>query len=81
MYFFHHSTIGKYGMEAQAQMIDQAARLEFKLASLRQEREVLASRVMLLKDGNIEYDMLDEQVRYQLNLLHEDEVVIMRVEQ
>ena len=70
--------IGKYGLEAQGEMALKTVKLENKLASLRQKREKLAARVRLLKDGNIERDMLDEQARYKLNLLHRDEIVIMR---
>ena len=59
-------------------MEERAIQLENQLAGLKVTREKLASRVRLLKDGNIERDMLDEQARYQLNFLHEDEIVIMR---
>ena len=71
--------IGRFGLEAQAELRDQAIQLEYKLASLRETRARLAARVGLMKDGNIERDMLDEQARYKLNMLHEDEIVIMRV--
>ncbi len=33
---------------------------------------------MLLRDGSIERDMLDEQARGALNVLQADEMVIMR---
>lgn len=69
---------GKYGLEAQGHMFDKEIQLKYELANLKKERETLASRVLLLKDGNIERDMLDEQARYHLNLLHGDEIVIMR---
>lgn len=72
--------IGQYGLRSQETMLDQAVQLEYRLAGLRETREELASRVRLLKDGNIERDMLDEQVRYKLNMLHQDEIVIMRLQ-
>jgi cell division protein FtsB len=77
-YFLHHANAGRYGLESQQQMVKKSAQLEKRLATLKLKREELASRVRLLQDGNIERDMLDEQVRYQLNLLHKDEIVLMR---
>ncbi|MDJ0613033.1 MAG: septum formation initiator family protein [Rhizobiaceae bacterium] len=77
-YFYYHSTIGKFGLESHRQTVERSLELEFRLASLRQDREELEKRVMLLKNGSIERDMLDEQARYNLNLLHGDEIVLMR---
>ena len=55
-----------------------ALELQFQIADLEREREELANRVALLKNGSLERDMLDEQVRYQLNMIHNDEIVVMR---
>ena len=77
-YFSHHAINGRFGYHAQAEAQDEALHLEFRLAELRRDREVLAHRVSLLKPGSIEKDMLDEQVRYHLNLVDPDEIVIMR---
>ena len=77
-YFAYHSMIGKYGLESHRLMTERAVQLEYRLAALREESAERQSRVKLLVDGSIEYDMLDEQARYQLNLLHEDEIAIMR---
>ncbi len=78
-YFYYHSTTGKYGLESHKQTVERSLELQFKLASLQSEREELENRVLLLKNGSIERDMLDEQARFNLNLLHEDEIVIMRI--
>ena len=77
-YFYYHSMIGKYGLESHKLTTERSIELQFKLASLQHEREELENRVLLLKNGSIERDMLDEQARYNLNLLHKDEIVIMR---
>ena len=77
-YFFHHTVNGRYGLTSREQAEATTLRLEFRLAELTGERKVLAHRVSLLKNGSIEKDMLDEQARYHLNLLREDEIVIMR---
>lgn len=78
-YFAYHSMIGKYGMESYKKTSEQAIQLEYRLAALRDESSELKSRVKLLLDGSIEYDMLDEQARYHLNLIQSDEIVIMKV--
>ena len=78
-YFVYHSMIGKYGWESHKKTSEQAIQLEYRLAALRNQSAELKSRVKLLLDGSIEYDMLDEQARYHLNLIQDDEIVIMKV--
>lgn len=78
-YFVYHSMIGKYGLDSYKNTSEQAIKLEYRLAALRNESSELKSRVKLLLDGSIEYDMLDEQARYHLNLIQGDEIVIMKV--
>ncbi|MEM7216669.1 MAG: septum formation initiator family protein [Pseudomonadota bacterium] len=77
-YFLHHSLNGKYSIRAQEAAVEEALRLEFSLIALQDERDTLIKRVNLLRSGEIEKDMLDEQARYHLNLLRKDEIVIMR---
>lgn len=78
-YFLYHAHAGRSGWEAQQQIAETATRLEYRLTAYRIERDILESRVKLLISGAVEYDMLDEQARYHLNLLHKDEIAIMRV--
>lgn len=77
-YFIYHSMIGKYGLESHTKTLETAKKLELRLASLRKESAELKTRVKLLMDGSIEYDILDEQARYHLNLIQDDEIVIMK---
>jgi len=78
-YFAYHSMIGRHGLNSYRTTSEHAIQLEYKLAALQAESAALKSRVKLLLDGSIEYDMLDEQARYHLNMLQDDEIVIMRV--
>ena len=78
-YFVYHSMIGRYGLESYKQTSERAIKLEYRLAALRAESAELKSRVKLLLDGSIEYDMLDEQARYHLSLVQDDEIVIMKI--
>ena len=77
-YFVYHAQIGRYGWEAQKEMEERAIDLDYRLAAYRIERDQLEARVRLLRNGTIERDMLDEQARYHLNLLQDDEITIMK---
>jgi cell division protein FtsB len=77
-YFGFHAWNGEFGIYSSYRLVDRKADLEAQLAELRQERTALESRVMLLQDGTIERDMLDEQARRALNLTSGDEVTIIR---
>ena len=75
-YFTYHAITGNYGTQALDRLRDEAVHLEFELAGLKLEREKLESRVLLLHDGTLEADMLDERARHTLNLLAPNEVVL-----
>ncbi|MDP3896137.1 MAG: septum formation initiator family protein [Mesorhizobium sp.] len=77
-YFGFHALHGEFGIYSSYRLVDRAADLETKLALLKSERMHLESRVLLLHDGTIEKDMLDEQARRALNLTHQDEITIIK---
>ena len=76
-YFGFHALNGQYGIRAKIAMDVQTAKLEKKLAERTAVREKLEARVAMLRDGNLEKDMVDEYVRRQLNMVREDEIVLM----
>jgi cell division protein FtsB len=45
---------------------------------IKEKRTALDARVMLLRDGTIEKDMLDEQARQMLGMVGPDEIVVLR---
>ena len=49
--------------------------LSEQLATLTERRQHLERKVLLLSDGAVEADMLDERARFFLNVAREDEVV------
>ncbi|MGI9400725.1 MAG: FtsB family cell division protein, partial [Rhizobiaceae bacterium] len=77
-YFVYHAMNGRYGTESLAKLGDEARHLEFELAALTSERMKLDAQVLLLHDGTLERDMLDEVARNTLNLLTPDEVAILK---
>jgi len=77
-YFGFHAWHGEFGLYSSYQLVERKAHLEARLATLRGERLAMEARVLLLQDGTIERDMLDEQARRALNLSAEDEITIIR---
>lgn len=77
-YFGFHAWHGEFGIYSSYALVDRKAVLEAKLAGLKAERTHLESRVLLMHDGTLEKDMLDEQARRALNLTKPDEITIMR---
>ena len=76
-YFGFHAFNGHYGIRANVVMEAKIVELDKVLKQRIQEREYLASRVALLREGTMERDMIDEQVRRQLGMARPDEIVLM----
>ena len=77
-YFGFHAYHGEFGIYSKYRLEAEKIDLQAKLDLVRTERVDLERRVMLLHDGTLEKDMLDEQARRALNLSHVDEITIMR---
>ncbi|MEL7429018.1 MAG: septum formation initiator family protein [Pseudomonadota bacterium] len=77
-YFLYHSTTGRYGLTSHQKTVERSLELQFELAGLEKTRDELSNRTALLMNGSLERDMLDEQIRYQLNMLHDDEIAVFR---
>lgn len=70
--------VGPTGLRAwseSARMLDQR---ETELIALQEERDRIANRVGLLDPANADPDLVGELLRSNLNVAHEDEVVIPR---
>ena len=74
-YFGFHSWSGAYGLDSAEALESRRVELLERLASLSDRRQHLERKVMLLSDGAVEADMLDERARFLLNVAREDEVV------
>ena len=80
-YFGFHAYHGSFGIYSRYQLRDRAVELQAQLEDVRAQRLEVERRVMLLHDGTLERDMLDEQARKALNMSRADEVTIMRQHQ
>jgi cell division protein FtsB len=77
-YFAYHAFHGEFGIVGRARLESQTQQLDAELARLKAERAVLETRVRLLRPGSLDQDMVDEEARSQLSMVHPNEVVIMR---
>ncbi|GGE79585.1 cell division protein [Stappia taiwanensis] len=77
-YFGFHALNGELGLVGKARLEHRFAALETELAELRSQREELESRVALMRPESLDPDMIDERARASLNLVHPDELAILR---
>ncbi|WP_274628806.1 FtsB family cell division protein [Arvimicrobium flavum] len=76
-YFGYHTYNGEYGINSKHQLEQRRTELTARLEKLHDERIHIERRANLLRDGNLEKDMLDEYARRALSMSKPDEVVIM----
>lgn len=78
-YFAFHAFQGQYGIRSDMAMRKEIASLEMVLAKKVAERQVLENKVKPLIIGDdFDIDMIDEQLRKQLNLVKGGELIIWR---
>ncbi len=76
-YFGFHAYHGEYGIYAKYAVEAEIAARKLHLAELVRERQAAERRVQLLHDGTLDRDMLDEQIRRQLNFSAAEDVVVL----
>ncbi len=76
-YFGYHAYHGAFGIYSRYELRDRATELEAQIDELHTQRVQLEQQVMLMHDGTLERDMLDEQARRALNFAQPDEVTIL----
>ncbi|MAU42008.1 MAG: septum formation initiator precursor [Kordiimonas sp.] len=76
-YFAYHAVQGNNGLKAKVQLTEDIAALELRAALIRQEKELLASKVAMLHPHSLDIDYLDERVRDTLGYAHRDDVVLL----
>jgi len=76
-YFGYHIYHGEYGLYSRVAVEEHIALLNAEREKLEAQRAILEKKVMLLRDGTIEKDMLDEYARKNLNLSSPNELTIM----
>ncbi|MBD3847878.1 septum formation initiator family protein [Bosea sp. SSUT16] len=76
-YFLFHAQHGARGLEARGAVRESLRELEAELATLTLERKSWEQRLALVRDDNVDRDLLDESARAMLARTHKNDVVIM----
>lgn len=74
-YFGVNAYTGKYGLNARQELDQEITALTSELVQLKKEHAKAEQRVSLLRANNLDPDMLDEQVRWQLDYAHGRDLV------
>ena len=77
-YFGFHALNGEYGLFGRERYERQANELQEELDILVAERQKLESKVSLLRPKSLNAEMVDEYARESLNMIHPNEVIILR---
>ncbi|PZQ83668.1 MAG: hypothetical protein DI549_07380 [Ancylobacter novellus] len=77
-YFAFQGYNGQYGLLARRSFEQQHAELTEERDRLRAQRMAIESKVRLLSPERIDADMLDEEARLLLNLVHPKDLVLLR---
>jgi cell division protein FtsB len=76
-YFGVNAYTGKYGLNARQDLDQEIIALTSELARLKKEHAEGEHRVSQLRSDQVDPDMLDERVRYQLDYVHPRDLVRM----
>ena len=79
-YMGYHTLHGERGLYALMRDKRELAQLEIDLAKTKAEREKVELRVSHLRDGSLDRDLLDEQMRRMLGVMKKGEVVVLNGE-
>lgn len=77
-YFAFQGYNGQYGLLARRGFERQLAELNAERDELRTHREAIEAKVRLLSPERIDADLLDEEARALLNLVHPKDLVLLR---
>lgn len=77
-YFGFHALNGELGLVGRARIEHQIKDLEGQLATLVKQRRELVAKVSLLRPESLDPDMVDERARLNLNMVHANELMILR---
>ena len=76
-YMGYHAFHGERGLYALMRDRREVAQLSEELAKTKSEREKMELRVSHLRDGSLDRDLLDEQMRRMMGVMHKGEVVVL----
>lgn len=77
-YLSYHSLHGERGLSALIRKQHERTSLQTELQEKTQQRETMELRVSHLRDGSLDLDLLDEQMRRMLGVMKPGEIVVMQ---
>ena len=80
-YFVYHSVEGDRGLRAWRELAQQQHVASDALATVQAERDALAHKVAGLDPNHVDPDLLDQQIRQNLDLVAPNEVIILQSNQ
>lgn len=78
IYFCYHLVAGERSYLRLVSLNSQQAQTEIQLAQATKDRTALEQRVMMMRPGHVNADLLEEQARKVLGFHYEDEKLIIR---
>ena len=76
-YLIFNALNGERGLYAYLQQIHSRELTQTELEKVRSERETLENKVQHMRDGSLDLDLLDEQMRRTLGVMGGDEVMVI----
>ena len=77
VYLGYHGLYGDHGLITMMRLNKDIERLEFDLAAMQEERQVLERRIQSMRPESLDIDLLDEQARAQLGFAKPNDLVIL----
>lgn len=75
-YFVYHGVHGERGLRAHRSIEAEMSALGVELARLEEQREALERRVARFEPSSVDRDVLDEQARRSIGLLHPNDRIL-----
>lgn len=77
-YFCYHLVAGQRGYFRLMSLENQIASVSSDYAALKQQREQVEKKVVMMRPGSIDRDLLEERARHILGYRHKDELILLQ---
>ena len=78
IYFCYHLIAGQRGYFSLIYLNNQVERMQTDYAALNEKRVAIEKRVVMMRPGSIDRDLLEERVRHVLGFRHRDELILLQ---
>ena len=76
IYFCYHLIAGQRGYFSLLSLESQIEQASIDYTTLKQQREAVEKRVVMMRPGSIDRDLLEERARYVLGYKYADELIL-----